>query len=358
MDSGHGPSDVRRNGKANDHRGPTPGLALNDKLAARRQCRIRRLRLLSANSRTTPLLPDLATGELSERKFSRWLEPSADRALPPGGRAELRPNEVHVLDDIRTRLGRMRHDWIETAGANQRIELIEETSGDATRRVEILLAIHLVELRDERVQSLADPIHSSAIHRRTGFVERLVQLARDLAHRGQRTMRGCGQRDRAGRSLRDTVEGCRSGGARARDGRAQLNVIRPEHPRISPDGGWVSYIDRSTYDVWVHSLRDSSTLMVSTATSLDSPAVWGPNSRTLYYRSAEGVSVIELATTPVLSVVRRRSIRAMPVSLAFDLARDGKTFAMLTPAQSVGVGVVEVDWLTEARREWSAKPKK
>jgi len=140
--------------------------------------------------------------------------------------------------------------------------------------------------------------------------------------------------------------------------RAQLNVIRPEHPRISPDGGWVSYIDRSTYDVWVHSLRDSSTLMVSTATSLDSPAVWGPNSRTLYYRSAEGVSVIELATTPVLSVVRRRSIRAMPVSLAFDLARDGKTFAMLTPAQSVGVGVVEVDWLTEARREWSAKPKK
>ena len=140
--------------------------------------------------------------------------------------------------------------------------------------------------------------------------------------------------------------------------RASGTGVRPEYPRISPDGLWVCYVDRSTYDVWVRSLRDSSTMMVSTTGSLDSPAVWGPDSRTLYYRSAAGMSVIELNTTPRISVARRRAIRGMPTNIAFDLSPDGKTFVMVTPAQSSGGAIVAVDWANEARREWSRGAKK
>jgi serine/threonine protein kinase/Tol biopolymer transport system component len=134
--------------------------------------------------------------------------------------------------------------------------------------------------------------------------------------------------------------------------------LRPEYARISPDGQWICFIDRSSYEVWVRSLRDSSTMMVSTTVSLDSPPVWGPDSRTLYYRSAAGMSVIELNTSPGLSVARRSAVRGLPTLGAFDLSPDGKAFVILTPAQRSGGAVIAVDWANEARREWKRSPGK
>jgi Tol biopolymer transport system component/tRNA A-37 threonylcarbamoyl transferase component Bud32 len=134
--------------------------------------------------------------------------------------------------------------------------------------------------------------------------------------------------------------------------------LRPEYVRISPDGQWICFVDRSTYEVWVRSLRDSSTMMVSTTVSLDSPPVWGPDSRTLYYRSAAGMSMIELNTTPRLSVARRGVLRGLPTLGAFDMSPDGREFVMLAPTQRSGGAVIAVDWASEARREWSRSTKK
>ncbi|MFN2316685.1 MAG: hypothetical protein ABR602_08380, partial [Gemmatimonadales bacterium] len=130
--------------------------------------------------------------------------------------------------------------------------------------------------------------------------------------------------------------------------------MRPEYVRISPDGEWICFVDRSTYEVWVRSLRDSSTMMVSSTISLDSPPVWGPDSRTLYYRSAAGMSVIELTTSPRLNVARRSAIRGLLPGAAFDLSPDGTTFVMVTPAQRSGGALIAVDWVNEARRTWRA----
>ena len=120
----------------------------------------------------------------------------------------------------------------------------------------------------------------------------------------------------------------------------------------------MSYIDRTTYEVWVRSLRDSSVLMVSTTNSIDAPAIWGPGSRTLYYRSSEGLSVIELQTAPQIAVSRRRAIRSLPANAGFDIAPDGKTFAMVIHAQGADGVVVAVDWATEARRAWRGRASK
>ena len=134
--------------------------------------------------------------------------------------------------------------------------------------------------------------------------------------------------------------------------------LRPEYVRISPDGQWICFVDRSTYEVWVRSLRDSSMMMVSTTVSLDSPPVWGPDSRTLYYRSAAGMSMIELNTTPRLSVARRGVVRGLPTLGAFDMSPDGREFVMLAPTQRSGGAVIAVDWANEARREWSRSTRK
>ena len=99
-------------------------------------------------------------------------------------------------------------------------------------------------------------------------------------------------------------------------------------------------------------------MMVSTTISLDSPPVWGSDSRTLYYRSAAGMSMIELTTSPRLSVARRSAVRGLPTLGPFDLSPDGRTFAILTPAQRSGGAVIAVDWANQARREWKRSPGK
>jgi serine/threonine protein kinase len=128
--------------------------------------------------------------------------------------------------------------------------------------------------------------------------------------------------------------------------------VRPEHPRISPDGKWVSFIDRSTSEVWVRSLTDASMMMVSTSAGFDLPAVWSPDSRMLYYRSAEGTSVVALETSPRLSVARRSAMTGVLPGFAFDLSPDGTTFVVAVPTHTSGNVIVAVDWANEARREW------
>ena len=87
--------------------------------------------------------------------------------------------------------------------------------------------------------------------------------------------------------------------------------MRPTHPRVSPDGRFVAYLDYSTSAVFVRSLAGSSALQVSVIGSNRNPVVWGRDSRELFYVTPNGLIVIELETTPTLRVVRRRSIRGI-----------------------------------------------
>jgi serine/threonine-protein kinase len=131
--------------------------------------------------------------------------------------------------------------------------------------------------------------------------------------------------------------------------------LRPTHPRVSPDGRFVAYLDYSTSAVFVRSLSGSNVLQVSVTGTNRNPVVWGRDSRDLFYVTPNGLVVIELETTPTLRVVRRRTVRAFPLSDNYDLAPDGRTFAVVAPLRGSADIFVAVNWADEARRAWRAK---
>jgi eukaryotic-like serine/threonine-protein kinase len=128
--------------------------------------------------------------------------------------------------------------------------------------------------------------------------------------------------------------------------------VRPGDPRVSPDGQWVAYTDRTTSDVWVRSLTGTSAMQVSAISSEDNPVVWGADSRQLFYATSQGLVAIELQTSPTLGVGRRRVIPGFPHDRDYDIAPDGRTFVIVTPVRSTSDIFVTVNWADEARRAW------
>ena len=128
--------------------------------------------------------------------------------------------------------------------------------------------------------------------------------------------------------------------------------VRPINPRVSPDGKWVAYADRTTSEIWVRSLEGTTVLQVSLAATADEEVVWAPDSHHVYYKGAGGLNVVELQTTPTLGVVGRRVIGKFPRLGDYDIAPDGKTFVVVSPVRGAADILVAVDWATEARRQW------
>jgi Tol biopolymer transport system component len=138
----------------------------------------------------------------------------------------------------------------------------------------------------------------------------------------------------------------------------RVGGLRPVFPRVSPDGRYVTFVDYSNSAVYVKSLAASTALQVSLTGSNRNPAVWGNDSRRLYYSLPIGLIVIELVTSPSLSVARRHTIASFPYSENYDLAPDGKTFALVAPLRGTADVFVAVNWADEARRAWSAAERK
>ena len=131
--------------------------------------------------------------------------------------------------------------------------------------------------------------------------------------------------------------------------------VRPEDPRVSPDGRWVAYLDRLTSEVWVRSLENNSVLQVSVTSSQYNPVVWGSDSRHVYYLGLGGLVEIELQTSPSLAVRRRGVVRRFLQTSSqrdYDVSPDGRTFVVVTPLRGPTETFVVVNWADEARRTW------
>ena len=133
--------------------------------------------------------------------------------------------------------------------------------------------------------------------------------------------------------------------------------VAANYPRVSPDGRWVAVVDDWSSEVWVKSLEGPTLLQVSTSGTNQTPVVWGPDSRHLYYVGTQGLVVIELQTSPSLAVVRRQTLPGVLSGARFyDLSPDGKTFVVArTPSRADDV-LVTVGWLDEARKAWAEQP--
>jgi len=116
----------------------------------------------------------------------------------------------------------------------------------------------------------------------------------------------------------------------------------------------LAYVDYSSPAVHVRSLTGPSVMQVSTLPTNRNPVVWGRDSRSLYYVTPGGLTVIELQTSPTLGVAGRRMIRGFPVSDNYDLHPDGRTFVLASPVRATADIIVAVNWADEARRTWRA----
>ncbi len=134
--------------------------------------------------------------------------------------------------------------------------------------------------------------------------------------------------------------------------------IRAEDSRVSPDGRWVAFLERSSGEVWVRSLTGSALLQVSVKQTEGNPVAWSPDGKRIYYANTEGLHVIELQTAPALGVIRRRLIGRFPPATDYDLSPDGRTFIVVIPIRATSDVIVAVNWFDEARREWLAGAKK
>jgi Tol biopolymer transport system component len=144
------------------------------------------------------------------------------------------------------------------------------------------------------------------------------------------------------------------------DGNARMDTlveftgegVRPDAPRVSPDGKWLAFTDRNTSDVWVRALDGDAMMQVSATSTEDNPVVWGRDSRHLYYATTAGLVAIELQTSTTLGVVDRRVIAGFPKNHNYDISPDGKTFVVVTPVRVANDVFVAVNWADEARRAW------
>jgi Tol biopolymer transport system component len=127
----------------------------------------------------------------------------------------------------------------------------------------------------------------------------------------------------------------------------------PTSPRISPDGRLLAFAEGNFGDVYVRPLDGAGVLQVSDKGGA-SPA-WGPDSRHLYFGQGNVLSVAEIRTSPTLSVVDRHVVAQLPYTCEdFDIAPNGKSFAVVAPESGRSDVIVSLHWTDEVRRRLRA----
>jgi len=136
--------------------------------------------------------------------------------------------------------------------------------------------------------------------------------------------------------------------------RSSGSVLRGLDPRASPDGRFVALHDRNDNQVHVRSIESGAGVQVSDTGG--SQPVWGHDGQSLYYRTAAGTVRAELRTSPVLEVISRRLVPALPAAATLhDISADGNTFLILVPIDPAPKVMVTVNWAADVRRQLGAR---
>jgi serine/threonine protein kinase len=120
----------------------------------------------------------------------------------------------------------------------------------------------------------------------------------------------------------------------------------------SPDGRWIVFVSNQSGRDEVY-VRDLARLGDQMLVSLEggSEPVWGPNGRELFYRETTPTDphlvAVGIATTPELAVTGRKRLFPIGDIVAtgphanFDIAPDGKTFAMVRHSPAARIMVIQ-----------------
>jgi Tol biopolymer transport system component len=119
-------------------------------------------------------------------------------------------------------------------------------------------------------------------------------------------------------------------------------------PTISPDGRWLAYMsdESGRYEVYVRPFPVSGGKW-QISTGYGTTPVWSRNRKELFYRSGEGMMVASYTTNGEAFVVSKPRLWAGKKNMGdyFDLAPDGKRFALLQPEASEQKGPQHVTFL-------------
>jgi Tol biopolymer transport system component len=132
---------------------------------------------------------------------------------------------------------------------------------------------------------------------------------------------------------------------------------KPEHflqtpfwdttPMISPDGQWLAYESNESGrdEVYVRRFPAPGGKLLISTDGGNSP-VWSRKGRELYYRSGEGMMAVRYTMSGEAFLAAKPRVLAEKKDLGFfDLAPDGKGFAVVQPEASQGKGPAQVTFL-------------
>jgi eukaryotic-like serine/threonine-protein kinase len=138
-------------------------------------------------------------------------------------------------------------------------------------------------------------------------------------------------------------------------------------PRFSPDGKWIAYVsdESGRPEIYVQPYpRLGGKWQISTDGGIE--PLWNPNGRELFYRSANKMMAVQIATQPTFAAGRPTMLFAgdylaspFPATgVTYDVTPDGRRFLMVKdapkaePTQINGV----VNWFEELKRRVPLKP--
>jgi len=134
-------------------------------------------------------------------------------------------------------------------------------------------------------------------------------------------------------------------------GKPEPFLVTPfkEHsPMISPDGRWLAYYSNESgrYEVYVRPFPGPGGKWQLSTGGGDSP-VWSKKAPELFYRSAEGMTVASYTANGEAFIAGKSRVWTVKKDLGpyFDLAPDGKRFAVMQPEASEQKGSQHVTFL-------------
>jgi len=147
--------------------------------------------------------------------------------------------------------------------------------------------------------------------------------------------------------------------------RALLDTVSNERaPAIAPDGEWIAYQsdELGQYEIFVRPYPDVATGQRQVSTDGGRWPVWGPDSRELFYMSAEGMMAASIETKPIFRIDTRELLFENtgyafqnPDYPSFDVSPDGKRFLMLKSIDTTDASKrtqihVVLNWFEELER--------
>jgi len=128
--------------------------------------------------------------------------------------------------------------------------------------------------------------------------------------------------------------------------------------QLSPDGRWLTYISNDTgqNEVYLRPFAGPQRQW-QISTEGGTQAIWNPNGREIFYRNGDKMMVVEISTTPDVTLAPPRVLFEQQYAFGagitianYDVSRDGQRFIMVKNESSAARLNVVLNWFSDLTR--------